>query len=90
MSGGSFDYAFAHVETFADTLEEKLNDVKDTALWNPGFKPETYAEMRRIITEARQFAKVMHAAEWLWSGDDGEDTFLRKLMDIELETLTTP
>lgn len=88
MSGGSFDYAFGHVETFADALEKKL-DTTNPDHWEHGFKPEVVAEMRRIIIEARQFACVMHAAEWLWSGDDGEDTFLKKMMNIELEKFVT-
>lgn len=90
MSGGSFDYAFGHVDDFAEALERKLNEADDPAAWNPGFSPEVVAEMRRMVAEARQFAKKMHAVEWLWSGDDGEDTFLRRMMEIELENMVQP
>jgi hypothetical protein len=29
-------------------------------------------------------AKLMHATEWLWDGDIGEETFKRRLADVEL------
>jgi tRNA G26 N,N-dimethylase Trm1 len=88
MSGGSFDYAFSHIENFADALERKLDPEAD-GYYDHEFSPEVIAEMRRVITEARKFGHVMHAVEWLWSGDTGEAAFLRRMMDIELDNFVT-
>jgi hypothetical protein len=87
MSGGSFDYAFGKLEMFADELETKLDTTSEN-YWDHGFSPDIIAEMRRVVAEARSFARVMHAVEWLWSGDTGEDSFKREMMEIELDRMT--
>ncbi len=87
MSGGSFDYAYGHVSRFADELEDKLDEKLDKLSGEQEFSPEVIAELRQILTQARRFAEVMHAVEWLYDGDYGEKTFLKKLLDIELKRL---
>ena len=48
MSGGSFDYAFAHLVTFADELEQKLDDALHAE------NPEVRLRLRRLVSEARR------------------------------------
>lgn len=92
MSGGSFRHAYSSVERFAEDLEISLDvaavDAEQEELDN--FDPKTIKQLRRIVAEARDFAKVMKAVEWLYSGDTGEDTFFRDLLEIELKKLGDP
>ncbi len=90
MSGGAFDYAYLpylHVENFADALERKF-DATGAPSYH-GFKPEVVAEMRRAVVQARHLASVMRAVELLWGSDDSEETFMRKMMDLELKNFVT-
>lgn len=99
MSGGSFQYAYSTVERFAEDLEISLDkdleisldvshddDAEELNCWNP----KTIEQLRRIVADARDFAKVMKAVEWLYSADIGEDTFFRHLLEIELKKLGDP
>lgn len=73
MSGGSFDYAYSKVNYFVDDLDDKLNDPEYV------FSPEVMAKLREIKGIAENTAQLMRAVEWLYSGDDSEETFLRKV-----------
>ena len=73
MSGGSFDYAYSKVNYFVDDLDDKLNDPEES------FSPEVTAKLREIKEIAQNTAQLMRAVEWLYSGDDSEDTFLEKV-----------
>lgn len=77
MSGGSFDYAYVHVETFADLLTMKLDGNEQDAEYGPaaGFGHETVSALRGIEAQARALAQVMRDVEWLYSGDISEATF---------------
>ena len=76
MSGGSFDYAYLRVTQFADELQDKLtND-------DHGLSPEAIDALTVIAAEARRVAELMRSAEWLWSGDYGEDTFFKKVKEV--------
>ena len=77
MGGGSFDYAFNRLVTFADELEQKLDDEL-----HPG-NAEVRLRLRRLVSEARRLAPIMKEAEWLYSGDTGEDTFLRRVGELD-------
>jgi hypothetical protein len=78
MSGGSFNYAYMRVRDFADELDQMLEDSgKERAQHNgwidyhPEFAPDEQATLRPIIDQARKFAEVMRAVEWMVSGDSG-------------------
>jgi hypothetical protein len=91
MSGGSFNYAYSRVQTFADDLEHKL-DVAGTAIphysgsgyerteYEPDFDDVTNARLRYIVDQARKFAEVMRAVEWLYSSDSGPE-YVKEAMD---------
>ena len=76
MSGGSFDYAYSKVNYFVDDLDDKLNDPEES------FSPEVTAKLREIKEIAQNTAQLMRAVEWLYSGDDSEDTFLEKVKGV--------
>ena len=86
MSGGSFDYAFSTVESFADELGVKLDGKDEADAW--GFKPlqfapETIGKLREIEQLARRTAMLMREAEWLYSGDTSDCSFMRRVAEIE-------
>lgn len=88
MSGGHFNsnrYVFYEVDSFADELElEILNNSKPDE-WGgcPNFDEQTLQRLRACVPQIRQAAKLMKEIDWLYSGDHGEDSFLRKLDQIE-------
>jgi len=79
VSGGSFDYAYARLNDFADEAEAKIaqNGVPDRWGDCQTMPDWVLAEMRQMVLEARSLAKRMRAAEWLYSDDIGEETFLK-------------
>ena len=43
------------------------------------FGPEVAAKLAQLVIDARALSRQMHAAEWLFSGDIGEDTFMARM-----------
>jgi len=83
MSGGSFDYAYENPAQFADELENKLDDVRpDTQQ----FAPAVTARLWLLVVEARRLSRLMREAEWLYSGDTGEDTFSKRVAKLDEES----
>lgn len=78
MSGGSFNYAYSHVADFARDLRAKLDEHPE--YWDD---PAVLAKLREIAALAQRAADLMFEAEWLYSGDTGEDTFLARVKKIE-------
>lgn len=86
MSGGSFDYAFSRVSMFADDLCAKLDEhdrANEYGQTPYSFSPAVRAKLLEIEAIARYTAKLMQEAEWLYSGDTGEDSFLARVREIE-------
>ena len=77
MSGGAFDYAYSRVLQFAEDLRAKIanNGKEDDYGDKLGFSPQTITLLQSIAEDAERTAKLMKAAEWLYSGDTGEDGF---------------
>lgn len=86
MSGGSFDYAYEKVNGFAYDLGEKLRefDRKDEYGYQPNmYPPEVRAKLREIMYAAKTMSDLMREVEWLYSGNTGEDSFMRRVAEIE-------
>lgn len=87
MSGGSFDYAYDKVSRFADELEERLDNagkrVRPDSIYDDTTEPEwseaVTVALRDLSIIARHVSRMMHAAEWLYSGDYGEDSFMEEM-----------
>lgn len=85
MSGGSFNYAFHQVGQFIEELEVKLDNadkIDEFGCCPNYFEPRVLAKLRNIATMARYTAKLMKEVEWLYSGDIGEDTFMKRIDEI--------
>jgi hypothetical protein len=86
MSGGSFDYAYGKVFQFADELgvkldkHDRMNEYGETPY---AFEPATLSKLREIEKLARKTAALMKEAEWLYSGDTGDDSFMDRVANIE-------
>ena len=84
MSGGSFDYAYRRMMDFADDLRDMLSqqgqrkDGWEVGTWEPAVATKL-AEIAAIVDHA---AKLAREAEWLYSGDTGEDTFMQRVAKI--------
>jgi hypothetical protein len=84
MSGGAFDYDCFKISQFADDLINKIrnNNVKNSSDYAPNYSIETILLLKqcsKIIQDAGEIAKHV---EWLYSGDDGEETFKEHVMPI--------
>ena len=91
MSGGSYDYAFGRVDTFADELERMLNGLGadgEPDSWREelldSMSDTTKRVLRDTLVEARILSKKMRAVEWYFSGDTGSDTMLKDIVAAEL------
>lgn len=86
MSGGSFDYAYSRVQDFADELGAKLDNWNKKTEYGDAlyeFEPATLAKLREIERQARHVAALMKEAEWLYSGDTGDESFMERVRQIE-------
>ena len=85
MSGGSFDYAYARMHEFADDLRCKLAEQGQTKDgWKVGtWEPAVAAKLAEIAALVDHAAKLAKEAEWLYSGDTGEETFMWRVAKIE-------
>jgi len=90
MSGGHFNYKQWEIGHIADEVEQLIldNDSEEVNQWGDRmgshFTPETIAEFKvglEILRKAHIYAQRI---DWLVSGDDGEDSFIRRLKhDLE-------
>ena len=87
MSGGHFQYKQYEIEHIADQVEqmildndsEELNEYGDQKGYH--YSKETMAEFKKAFIILRQAHIYVQRIDWLVSGDDGEDSFHRRLKD---------
>jgi hypothetical protein len=85
MSGGHFDYKQYEIGHIADEVEQIIIDNDSTEKDQYGdtkgynFTPETIAEFKKALLILRQAHVYTQRIDWLISGDDGEDTFRKRL-----------
>jgi hypothetical protein len=70
---------------FAEELRERLTQQGQVVDgWEVGtWKPEVAAKLAEIAAIVDHAAKLAREAEWLYSGDTGEDTFTERVARIE-------
>ena len=75
MSGGTFGYNDVHIGMIADDIEQQITE-------NPQeLTPETLRVFQDALLHLRTAAVLVHRIDWLLAGDDGEDTFHKRLND---------
>jgi len=82
MSGGYFDYNQYRIDDIIDQIERAINANKETY----DFSAKTIREFRKAIRILRKGAVYAQRIDWLISGDDGEETFHKRLKE-DLEGL---
>lgn len=85
MSGGHFDYKQYQISDIADSIDKLILD--ETR--NPAYSQQTIEEFNRAVNLLRLASVYVQRIDWLVSGDDGEDSFHRRLQEelVELKTI---
>jgi hypothetical protein len=83
MSGGHFDYAQSKIGMIADEVEQLIIAYSDERYNYPSDIIESFKIGLHHLKLAHIYARRI---DWLVSGDDGEDSFRRRLAE-ELEDL---
>ena len=90
MSGGHFQYKQWEIGNIGDKVEQLIidNDSEELDQWGDRkgchFTPETIVEFKKALVLLRQAHIYAQRIDWLVSGDDGEDSFHRRLKhDLE-------
>ena len=92
MSGGHFQYKQWEIGNIADEVEQLIltNDSEEKDQWGDRkgyhYTPETIEEFKKGLVLLRQAYVYAQRIDWLVSGDDGQDSFHRRLK-FELEKL---
>ena len=100
MSGGAFDYKQYQMNEIADEILENIQDNKkgwddfsneDKIVMPEGwqrYNDKTIKEFQEGYILCKKAAVYAQRIDWLFSGDDGEDTFHNRLKE-DLELLQT-
>ena len=90
MSGGYFDYNQYRINDIADSIERELNrqgkeKPKDELYFDDEYYytyPEIVQEkMREAVKQLKIAALYAQRVDWLLSGDDDEESFIKRLSD---------
>lgn len=88
MSGGAFDYDNYKIDETARLIQLFLDKQTDSD-WDKEFldslRPETVAVIKDAVYQIEKAAILAHRIDYLLSGDDGEDSFHRRIKE-DLET----
>jgi hypothetical protein len=93
MSGGHFNYKQHHLLDMADSIGSAIlnNDSTEKDEWNLDigrhYTPETIAEFEKAVQALKLAYVYAQRIDWLLSGDDGEDSFHKRLQ-AQLKELT--
>jgi len=49
----------------------------------PNFSPETLKYLRKQLLKMRKMAEIMRHVDYLYSGDHGEDSFMKLVEEVE-------
>ena len=79
MSGGHFNYKQYQLGYMADEIEELIlkNECGDTI--DHHYEKDTIIEFMKAVELLRKAQVYMQRIDWLVSGDDGEDSFHKRL-----------
>jgi Ran GTPase-activating protein (RanGAP) involved in mRNA processing and transport len=91
MSGGYFEYSNFHLNTIAEEIKELIENNNNTELDSWG-SPIGRNYSKEVIEKFKEAVKILQFAsiyayriDYLVSGDDGEESFLKRLEKELLE-----
>lgn len=80
MSGGRFDYIQYRLDETAERIEEAIanNNVESDDMWDRArnYPPEILEAFREGVKSIRRTRQMIHAIDYLLSGDHSEESFL--------------
>ena len=87
MSGGFWEYENCRIYDFAETFEDKIEKNNEEPEWHCGdWNGQVYSD--KAIEEFKKANAILkiadaytHRGDWLLSGDDNEEAFLRRLKE---------
>ena len=80
MSGGYFEYQQYHIQDIIEKLEEtKVKIENDEEYYQYGRKQELLQEISKGLDYLNLAGIYTKRLDWLFSGDDGEDSFFERL-----------
>jgi hypothetical protein len=88
MSGGHFDYKQYEISRISDEIEQliEINGKKREGRieswegdYHYEYPPEIVQKFKEAVSHLRVAQIYAHRVDWLISGDDGEESFLRRL-----------
>ena len=94
MSGGHFNYKQDSLLDMADDIGGFIlnNDSEEPSEWGDNigkrYSPETIAEFEKAVKALKLAYAYAQRIDWLLSGDDGEDSFHKRLQAQLKEILT--
>jgi hypothetical protein len=94
MSGGHFGgcgYDYYKVSQFADELEAEIGNngrarQEDRTYgeeWYPNHEPEVIEYLKEQLPKMRKMSEIMRHIDYLYSGDHGDDYFLKYVKEVE-------
>ena len=93
MSGGHFAYQQSNIGDIADSIQEVIDQnglkrPKERAVIEPwedeyyyNFPPEIIEKFKEAVSALKIAQVYAQRADWLLSGDDGQETFLKRLRE---------
>jgi len=79
MSGGSFDYNCFKISQFAEELKNRIDENDNKNEYGINFSREIIEKLNRCQRIIELAGQLAHDIEWLYSGDIGEETFMKRL-----------
>lgn len=87
MSGGHFDYAQYRIHDIETAIKELIASNEDSSLDEYGYQVgrfyslETIDEFKKAVEYLKLARIYTQRIDWLVCGDDGEDTFHKRLSE---------
>jgi len=83
MSGGTFDYIQYRMDQTIDDIEDAIykNTGNDPDEHYNNYSEETLAKMKAAVWLLKRTLIYVHRIDWLLAGDDGEETFHKRLIN---------
>lgn len=77
MSGGHFDYVNYRLDDIADSINAQIKENQESKDHYQERYPEAVvARLQRTALECRRVSRMLKHADYLFSGDDGTESFL--------------
>lgn len=84
MSGGHFEYVQYNIDEAANEIESILDNIGHKDEWGclpTDYTPKTKERFKECEKLLRRAGTMLQRIDWLVSGDDGEESFHKRLAE---------